>query len=235
MSEFLFLIEDLRGEPAPEKVGVEEMVKWTREMRAAGQLAGGSPPLLPESQGARVRVRGGRTVVTDGPFTETKEIICGYNVVRAASRDEAVELAKRVPYARAGQIEVRQAGVSAEVGAAPGMPRFLILLREGDAPEQRDGNAEYRDMMAYVDALKREGRYVESAGLPRQARAARVQVREGRALVSDGPFAESKELVGGLVLVAAHDRDEAIALAARCPHVTWGSAEVRGVRPMVLP
>ncbi len=228
--EFLFLIEDVRGEPAGEPVGVEEMVKWSAELRAAGKLAGGAPPLTPESAGARVRVRGGRTLVVDGPFAESKEIVCGYNVVRAASRDEAIELAKGCPYARSGQVEVREAGVDAAAGAPPAQPWFLILLREGEHPERRDGDAEYRAMTAYIEALTDEGRYVACAGLPRQARAARVRVRDGRALVSDGPFAEAKEIVGGLVLVAAKNRDEAIALAARCPHLTWGSAEVRGVR-----
>ena len=73
-------------------------------------------------------------------------------------------------------------------------------------------------------------RYVSGAGLPRQARAARVSVRDGRALVVDGPFPEAKELVGGLSLIRARDRAEAIALTARCPHVQWGSAEVRAIR-----
>ena len=230
MSEFLFLIEDVRDEKPAGRVGVEEMVKWSNERRAAGQLVGGAPPLGAEGEGARVRVRGGRTLVTDGPFTETKEIVCGYNIVRAASRAQAIELAKGVPYARVGQIEVREAGVDAVEGERPPQPWFLLLLREGPHPEQRDGDAEYRDMTAYVDALTREGRYVECGGLPRQSRGARVRVRDGAALVTDGPFAEAKELVGGLVLVAAKDRDDAIALAARCPHATWGSVEVRAVR-----
>jgi hypothetical protein len=227
MSEYLFLIEDVRGEPG-ERVGVEEMIKWTAELRAAGVLAGGAPPLAPEGEGARVRVRGGRTLITDGPFTESKEIVCGYNVVSAASREEAIELAKRCPYARAGQVEVREAGVGGGAATSFDAPHFLILFREGEHPERRDGAREYEDMMAWVREVG--DRYVAGAGLPRQARAARVRVRDGRALVTDGPFPETKELVGGLSLIRARDRDEAIALAARCPHVTWGSAEVRAIR-----
>jgi hypothetical protein len=227
--EFLLLIEDRRGEPARMQIGVAEMQKFHLELIEAGVLLAGAGPLAAESAGARVRIRDGRRLVTAGPFAETKEIVCGYWVVKADSREAAIELAKRCPYARAGQIEVRQAG-SSRADSSPLGPRFLILLREGPNPELRDGPAEYADMVAYTEALRREGRYLESAGLPRQARAARVEVRDGKPLVSDGPFAESKEIVGGLVLIQAADRDEAIAIAARCPHVTWGCAEVRAVQ-----
>lgn len=228
--EFLLLIEDRRDEAARAEVGVAEMTKFHNELAESGALLAGAGPLDAESAGARVRTRGGRLLVTDGPFAETKEIVCGYWVVKAESREAALALAKRCPYARAGLIEVRQAGSSRADRTPPLGPRFLILLREGPNPELRDGPTEYADMVAYTESLEREGRYVESAGLPRRARAARVEVRDGKPLVSDGPFAESKEIVGGLVLVVAADRDEAIAIAARCPHVSWGCAEVRGVR-----
>ncbi|MGH7859325.1 MAG: YciI family protein, partial [Candidatus Binatia bacterium] len=52
--------------------------------------------------------RRGRTVVTDGPFAETKDVVGGYSLVRAASRAEAIELAKRCPHAKWGPIEVRE-------------------------------------------------------------------------------------------------------------------------------
>jgi len=228
--EFLLLIEDRRGEPARAEVGVGEMMKFRSELAESGALVCGAGPLAAESAGARVRIRDGRLIVTDGPFAETKEIVCGYWVVKADSREAAIELAKRCPYARAGQIQVRQAG-SSRADRTPTLgPRFLILLREGPDPELRNGPAEYADMVGYTEALEREGKYLESAGLPRKARGARVEVRGGKPLVSDGPFAESKEIVGGLVLIEAADRDEAIAIAARCPHVTWGSAEVRAVQ-----
>jgi hypothetical protein len=226
--EFLLLIEDRRGEPARAEVGVDEMMKFNAELVESGALVCGAGPLAAESAGVRVRVRDGRRLVTDGPFAETKEIVCGYWVVKADSREAAVELAKRCPYARAGMIEVREAGAD-RADRTPAGRRFLILLREGPNPERRDGAAEYADMVAYTEALQREGRYLECAGLPREARPARVEVRGGKPLVSDGPFAESKEIVGGLVLNEAADRDEAIAIAARCPHVTWGCAEVREV------
>jgi hypothetical protein len=229
--EFLLLIEDRRDEAPRADVGVAEMGEFAGWLASQGKLVMAAGPLLPEATGARVSVRDGRRIVHDGPFTESKEIACGYFVVSAASRDEAVELAARCPYARAGAVEVREAGTERGDGGPPRAPRFLLLLLEGEHPEARDGDAEYAAMVAYTDALKREGKYVECAGLPRQSKGARVEVRGGRPIVTDGPFVETKELVGGLVLVEAASRDEAIALAARCPHATWGRVEVRGVAP----
>jgi hypothetical protein len=53
------------------------------------------------------RVRNGKTVVTDGPFAETKEFLAGFYLIEAASMDEAVEIASQIPPARAGSVEVR--------------------------------------------------------------------------------------------------------------------------------
>jgi len=227
--DYLLLIEDRRDEASRATVDVVEMGKFARELREAGVLLGSAGPLVPEREGARVRIRDGKVLVTDGPFAETKEIVCGYFIVSAESRDAALEIAKRCPYARAGLVELREAGSSRADSVSAGAPRFLILLREGPHPELRDGKTEYADMAAYVAGLQRDGHYLESAGLPRQARSARVELRRGETLVSDGPFGDAKEIVGGLVLITARDRAEAIALASRCPHVTWGCAEVRGV------
>jgi hypothetical protein len=68
----------------------------------------GGAPLHPVEEGARIRVTGGEASVTDGPFTETKEIIAGYFMVDCDSREEAIEIAKQCPHARAGIVEVRQ-------------------------------------------------------------------------------------------------------------------------------
>lgn len=76
----------------PELLGAIE--KLSHDMIKAGVLleTGG---LLPSSRGARVRASGGRIFVTDGPFAETKELIGGYAIVQANSREEAVELGKQ--------------------------------------------------------------------------------------------------------------------------------------------
>ena len=90
----------------PELGNFEEMVKLNDEMVAAGaMLAGGG--LQPTSKAVRIRYGGGRTTVVDGPFTETKELIGGFSIIEAESRDEAVEWMKRAPFGT-GEVEIRE-------------------------------------------------------------------------------------------------------------------------------
>lgn len=76
------------------------------DLRAQGKLLAGDE-LQPVATATTVRVRGGETVVTDGPFAETKEALGGYYLVDAESLDEAIEWAARIPSAREGSIEIR--------------------------------------------------------------------------------------------------------------------------------
>jgi hypothetical protein len=76
------------------------------DLTERGKMVGGDE-LQPASTATTVRVRGGETMVTDGPFAETKEALGGYFVVEAESLDEALEIAARIPTAREGSIEVR--------------------------------------------------------------------------------------------------------------------------------
>jgi hypothetical protein len=84
-----------------------ESVRVTHELHAQGQYVHASP-LIPSAEGARVRVRDGKRLVTDGPFVETHEQIAGYFFVDAQSLDAAVDIAARIPGARLGYVEVRQ-------------------------------------------------------------------------------------------------------------------------------
>ena len=187
----------------------------------------GGAPLHPELTGARVLVRSGRASVSDGPFAEAKEVVGGYAVIDAANRAEAIELAKRCPAVRGGIVEVRPLPDRDVAAPAQGTTYMLLLHMPPDLSDE-DG-AKYREMVAFDEVLRREGRYVESAQLPLEPPGARIETRGGKLAVSDGPFAESKEVAGGYYIVSADDRATAIALAARCPHARWGAIEVREV------
>jgi hypothetical protein len=76
------------------------------ELQAKGQFLAGSQ-LQPTGTAASVRLRSNKELVTDGPFAETHEQLGGYFLIEAASRNEAVAIAKRIPSARTGTIEVR--------------------------------------------------------------------------------------------------------------------------------
>ena len=86
---------------------MQEYGAFTTELRESGAFVGANR-LRPTSAASTVRVRDGETVVTDGPFTETKELIGGYWIIDVGSKQEAVEWASRCPAADGDMIEVRQ-------------------------------------------------------------------------------------------------------------------------------
>ena len=86
---------------------VAEMMKYNESLRKAGVLLA-LDGLQPTSKGARISFSGGRPRVTDGPFTESKEIVGGYWLIQVKSRAEAIEWASRCPASDAEMIEVRQ-------------------------------------------------------------------------------------------------------------------------------
>jgi hypothetical protein len=90
----------------PTKEELAAMGKYNEELVKAGILLA-ADGLHPTSAGARVGFSGGNSTVTDGPFTETKELIAGYWVIQAKTKEEAIEWARRVPF-QDGEIEVRQ-------------------------------------------------------------------------------------------------------------------------------
>jgi hypothetical protein len=92
---------------APPAEGVARMMKFNEELAKAGALIA-LDGLHPSSRGARVAFVGGKPKVTDGPFTEAKEVIGGYWMIQAKSKEEAVEWAKRCPASDGDVIEVRE-------------------------------------------------------------------------------------------------------------------------------
>jgi len=93
--------------PAGEYDGeMRHCIRKVLTLQDQGTVLGYNKLEAPE-QARTVRVREGRTVVFDGPFAETKEVLAGYNLVEADSLEQAVELAKQFPWARYGSMEVR--------------------------------------------------------------------------------------------------------------------------------
>jgi hypothetical protein len=91
----------------PSKELVTAMRKFNDDMRKAGALLA-AEGLHPTSKGTRLRVLGGKPVITDGPFAEAKEVIAGFWIIQAKSKEEAIEWAKRCPLPENGLIEIRQ-------------------------------------------------------------------------------------------------------------------------------
>ncbi len=98
-------IEEKDWNPTAE--AVEAMSRYNEELRKAGMLLS-LDGLRPPGDGARVRFAGGTPTVTDGPFAEAKEVVGGYWLIQAASKEEAVEWASRCPANDGDFIEVRR-------------------------------------------------------------------------------------------------------------------------------
>jgi hypothetical protein len=111
--------------------------------------------------------------------------------------------------------------------------QYLLLLHANEngwdkmtPAEQQQGMAAY---MAYGEALRKAGAYVGSNRLQPVSAATTVKIVNGKQQVLDGPYADSKEQLGGYYLIEAADLDGAIAWAARCPGASHGTIEVRPI------
>ncbi len=211
---------------------------FTRDLFATGR-AGDCAALQPSHSATTVRVRDGRRVVGDGPFAETREQLGGYYTVDVATPDEALDHAARIPDAQGGTIEVRPV-VDLDTRAAPPSSftdathrQYILAIYDDPAvwaaltPDERGA------LMAHYGRFNGEvrasGHFIDGAQLMPSHTARAVSVVDGRRVVRDGPFAETREQLGGYYRVWARDLDEALSLAARIPSASIGTIEVRPV------
>jgi hypothetical protein len=105
MPKYLFLIQvDEGASPAPGEGDPDAWLEETGERRLIGNQT------APSSAATTVRVRDGKTLVTDGPFAETKDAIAGFDVIECGSFEEAVDIAANHPVSRFGAVEIRPFG-----------------------------------------------------------------------------------------------------------------------------
>ena len=97
---------DAQVEPAADEKADDESFPWLDDLQARGAWITGDQ-VAPPRRARSVRVRDGKTIVTDGPFAETKEAVGGFDIIECGSYDEAVEIAAGHPVAQVGTIEVR--------------------------------------------------------------------------------------------------------------------------------
>ncbi|CAN5868420.1 YciI family protein [soil metagenome] len=112
---------------------------------------------------------------------------------------------------------------------------YLLLIvepigqRATRTPEA--GKAAYEQMQRFGQDLQSRGLLIASNSLTPTSKGVRVNVREGRTTLVDGPFAEAKEMVGGFFLIDCETREEAVAIARQCPAAAWCDVEVRQTAP----
>jgi hypothetical protein len=109
------------------------------------------------------------------------------------------------------------------------MKYMLLIYLEEQALDQGEREACYDESAGVARDLHAKGQYLDAAPLHPTSTATSVRMREGNRLVTDGPFAETREQLGGYYLIDAKDLDEAIGIAAKIPGARWGTVEIRPV------
>src|SRR6185437_14523759 len=116
--------------------------------------------------------------------------------------------------------------------------KFMLLIyneqQRLDTLPEGQFDASMRDCLAHADGLREKGKLLESQMLEDAPTAKSVRVRNGRLTATDGPFTETKEVLGGFNLIEAEDMDEAVRIAAHFPWVSTGCVEIRPVRNMEM-
>jgi hypothetical protein len=215
------------------------MGAYNEELAKAGMLLGGEG-LQPSSKGARIRFTNGKPTVTDGPLTEAKELIAGFTMVEAASREEVIEWLKRWPQEDGGgntSLEIREGGcpgglrgVSGEDAPAlpEGMRRYMILLKGNERTEAGIvPDSQWLGRMAqHNDDGVKAGVLLMGEGLKPSASASRMKFSRGKPSIMDGPFAEAKELLAGFWIIQARSLQAAVDWALGYPFPFRDTEEV---------
>jgi hypothetical protein len=212
-----------------------ESLRVCDELKAKGQFLDAAP-LQPVATATTVRVRNGRPLVTAGPFAETVEQLGGYYVLDLPDLDAAIAVATRLPPVFKGTVEIRP--MLALDGLPPARPHaveggtapYLLLLYHDKArPEKTPAERQVAaaNAVTFARELDEARAYVSAAPLHPAETATCVRVRDGKRLITDGPFAETNEVLGGYYLIRAGSQDEALRVATRFPSCCSNSVEVR--------
>jgi hypothetical protein len=185
------------------------------------------------SSAAGVRITGGpdAPTITDGPFAEGAEVAGGYYVFEAENLDDALALARDIPAAKRGAIEVRPIYHTVDPDWSQTGGQWLALLLEPPGSANTPGSPEWQAEAA------RHGEFATTAGdhivggaaLNEPATATTVRVRDGQVLLTDGPYPEGAEIATGFYLLSATDRDEAVKIASMIPASAVEVRQLAGV------
>lgn len=227
------------GKQSPEHLAMMQAYgAYTKELLATAR-AGDCAALEDVHTATTVQIRDGKRIVKDGPFAETREQLGGYYVLEARSEDEALDWAAKIPDAKGGSIEVRPVidipgapNPNAGDTGAEGLKEYLLLLYINEekflAMSEAQASASMGRYIAFRKELVDTGRFVAGHRLDFSRKAKSVTVTDKR-IVRDGPFAETREQLGGYFRLRARDLNEAIALAAQLPAAETGTIEIRPV------
>jgi hypothetical protein len=227
--------------PLPSAAQFGGMEGFSQALADQGRL-GLALDLRPGSRAVRLRLWPGGERITDGPFAESKELVAGFTIIDAPSKEDALALLVgprgRWPASdpdAGGEVllEVRETGCPGGCAQVPPAvdgdgERYVILLRSdaGTESDRVPPQDKLDALNAFNAAQAGAGVLLAGDGLKSSARGARVHFKGGGASVMDGPFAEAKELIAGFWMITAASMDEAIAWARTLPYPTGPEVEV---------
>lgn len=229
--------------PAEGAAVMEAYGTYTKDLFATGR-AGDCAALEPTHTATSVRVREGERAVKDGPFAETREQLGGYYTIDAETADEALAWAEKIPGSKHGTIEVRPvmsvggAPAPADASKRPALSKdthkeYLLLLYEDErawvSMSEADKGATFGRYMEFSKSITATGQFIAGEPLGPTMQARSISLDGNKRVVRDGPFAETREQLGGYYRVWAKNLDEAVALAAKIPAAETGTVEVRPV------
>jgi hypothetical protein len=211
--------------------GAAEMTAYRNfHAKAASAILAGDA-LQPAATGVRITGGPDSPTVTDGPFAEGAEVAGGYYVFEADNLDDALALARDIPAAKYGAIEVWPMVHFSAARAPLTSDSWLALLLESPESTVEPGTAQWeKGIAAHQEFGKFAGdRAVGGAPLHPASTATTVRVRDGEVLLTDGPYVEGAEVANGFYYINAADRDEAIKVASMIPATTVELRRLAGV------
>jgi hypothetical protein len=215
--------------PDPDAHAAEMAAYEAFHAKAATAIRAGDA-LTPTAIGARITGGPDAPTITDGPFTEGAEVAGGYYVFEAENLDEALGLARDIPAAKRGAVEVWPI-VFYNPPSKPLGTSWLALLLEPPAnavvpgsPEWEAGIAKHQKFGAAAGDRTNGG-----AALHPPATATTVRVRDGQVLLTDGPYIEGAEVANGFYFIDVADRDEAVKVASMIPATTVEVRQLMGI------
>lgn len=207
------------------------MAAWESFHAKAGPAIKAGDALAPAAAAAVITGGPDAPVVTDGPFAETAEVACGYYIFEAENLDEALALARDVPVAAFGAVELWPVVHAVEPSRRITGNDWLALLLEPAESAHTPGTPEWEAVAAkHAELHAAAGDHIiGGATLHDKSTATTVRVRDGEVLITDGPYVESAEIATGIYLLGAADRDEAVKIASMIPASTVQLRQLAGV------
>jgi len=202
--------------------------------------------LAPSSEAITLRTKGGKAVASDGPFAETKEVLAGFDLIDFGSLEEAQVFARKRCVHDSHVTEIRPVHDSWWAYHGPGISdaqRFMIMIVTDVEAQAKWSQAEIDRNVAHHQQVGME--YSSQKGLVRgeplcfssarlrpSTEAVTLRMRGGQSLTADGPFAETKEVIGGFFIIDCASQDEAVAWAKKMSANSGETSEIRRVQSM---